>query len=45
MKQIEKAYGAMDVRTIVVTAIKEQQIDVNRKFSRVCFGDVFVEDI
>ena len=45
LKQIEKAYGAMYVRTIVVTAIKEQQIDVNRKFSRVCFGDVFVEDI
>ena len=45
LKQIEKAYGAMDVRTIVVTAIKEQQIDVDRKFSRVCFGDVVVEDI
>ena len=44
-KQIEKARDATEVRTIVVTAIKEQQVDVNRKSSRVWFGNDVAENI
>ena len=43
--QIEKARDATEVRTIVVTAIKEQQVDVNRQSSRVWSGDDVAEDI
>ena len=35
----------MEVRTIVVTAIKEQHVDVDRQSSRVWFGDDVVEDL
>ena len=35
----------MEVRTIVVTAIKEQQVDVDRQSSQVWFGDNVAEDI
>ena len=35
----------MEVRTIVVTAIKEQQVDGDRQSSWVCFGDDAAEDI
>ena len=44
-KQIEKARDATEVRTIVVTAIKEQQVEVDRQSSRVWFGDDVAEDI
>ena len=44
-KQIEKACDATDVHTIVVTAIKKQQVDVDRQSSRVWFGDDVAEDI
>ena len=44
-KQIKKARDIKEVRTIVVTAIKEQQVDVYRQSSRVWFGDDVVEDI
>ena len=44
-KQIEKARDATEVRTIVVTTIKEQQIDVGRQSRRVWFGDNVVEEI
>ena len=45
LKQIEKTCDATEVRTIVVIAIKEQQIDVDRQSSRVRFGNDIVEDI
>ena len=38
-KQIKKARDIKEVRTIVVTAIKEQQVDVDRKSSWVWFGN------
>ena len=44
-KQIEKACDATEVRTIVTTEIKEQQVDVDRQYSRVLFGDDVAEDI
>ena len=44
-KQIEKARDATEVCTIVVTSIKEQQVDVDRQSSRVWFGDNVAEDI
>ena len=44
-KQIENSRDATEVRTIVVTAIKEQQVDVDRQSSWVCFGDNVAEDI
>ena len=44
-KKIEKSRDAMEVRTIVVTAIKEQQVDGDRQSSWVCFGDDAAEDI
>ena len=43
--QIEKARDATEVRTIVVTAIKEQQVDVDRQSRRVWFGDDAAKDI
>ena len=43
--QIEKARDATEVRNFVVTAIKEQQVDVYREFSRVWFGDNVAEEI
>ena len=44
-KQIEKARYATEVRTIVVTSIKEQQVEVDRQSSQVWFGDDVAEDI
>ena len=44
-KQIEKARDATEERTIVVTVIKEQQVDVDKQSSRVWFGDDVPEDI
>ena len=44
-KRIEKARGAMEVRIILVIAIKEQQVDVDRQSSRVWFGNNIAEDI
>ena len=44
-KQIGKAHDETEVRTIVVTAIKEQQVDVDRQSIRVWFGDNVAEDI
>ena len=44
-KQNEKARDEMGVRTIVFTAIKEQQLDVDRQSSRLWFGENFAEDI
>ena len=44
-KQIEKSRGARKVRTIVVTSIKEQHVDVDRHSNRVCFGENVAEDI
>ena len=35
----------MKVRTIVVAAIKEQKVDVDRHSSQVWFGDYVAEDI
>ena len=35
----------MEVRTIVVTAIKEQQVDVDRQSRQVWFGNDVAEDI
>ena len=43
-RKIEKAHDATEGRTIVVTAIKEQQVDVDRHSSRVWFGDDVAED-
>ena len=44
-KQIKKSHDAMELQTIVVTEIKEQQIDINRQSSRVRFGNDVAEDI
>ena len=44
-KKTEKARDATDVRTIVVTTIKEQQVDVDRQSRQVWFGDNVVENI
>ena len=44
-KKIEKARDATEVRTIVFTAIKEQQVDVDRHSKRVWFGNDVAEDI
>ena len=44
-KQMEKACDATEVHTMVVTAIKEQQVEVERQSSRVWFGDDVAEDI
>ena len=41
----KKACDTMEVRTIVVTAIKEQQVDVDIQSNRVWFGDNVAEDI
>ena len=38
-KQIKKYRDATEVRTIVVIAIKEQHVDVDRQSIRVWFGD------
>ena len=43
--QIEKARDATEVRTIVVTAIKEQKVDVDRQSSWVWFDNDIAEDI
>ena len=45
LKLIEKARDATDVRIIVVTTIKEQEVDVAIQSSRVWFGDDVAEDI
>ena len=45
MKQMKKARDATEMRTIVVTAIKEQHIDIARNSIRVWFGDDVAEDI
>ena len=44
-KQIEKSRDATEVRTIVVTAIKEQQVGVGRQSRRLWFGGNSAEDI
>ena len=44
-KQIEKARDATEVRTILVSAIKEQQIDVDRQYIQVWFGEDVAEYI
>ena len=44
-RQIEKARYAMEVHTIVATAIKEKKVDVNRQSRQVWFGDDIAEDI
>ena len=44
-KQIEKACDKTEGSTIGVTAIKEQQVDVDRKSIWVWFGDDVAEDI
>ena len=44
-KQIEKSRDAMELRTIVVTAIMEQHVNVDRQSSRVWFGNDVAEDI
>ena len=44
-RKIEKYCDATEVRTIVVTTIKEQQVDVEIQSSWVCFGDDVAEDI
>ena len=44
-KKIEKARDATEMRTIVVTVIKEQQLDVDIQSSRVWFSDDVAEDI
>ena len=44
-KKIEKVHDATEVRTIMVTTIKEQQVDVDRHSSRVWFGEDVAEDI
>ena len=45
MKQIEKALDATKMSTIVVTAIKEQQVNVDRQSIWVWFGNDVAEDI
>ena len=42
-KQIEKARDVTEVRTIVVTASKEQNIDVDIQSSQVWFGENVTE--
>ena len=44
-KKIENACDATEVRTIVITAIKEQQADVDIQSRWVWFGDDVAEDI
>ena len=44
-KQIEYARDATEVRTIVVTVIKEQKFDFDRQSIRVWFGNDVAEDI
>ena len=44
-KQIEKDRDATEVHTIVVTAIKEKQVDVDRHSIQVWFGSDVAEDI
>ena len=44
-KKIEKARDGTEVRTIVVNAIKEQQVDIDIQPSQVWFGDDVAEDI
>ena len=44
-KQIEKSRDATEVRTIVITAIKEQQVNVDRQSSRVWFVNDVAEGI
>ena len=44
-KQIRKDCDATEVRTIVVTAIKEQKIDVDRQSSSVWYGNNVAEEI
>ena len=44
-KQIEKARDATEVCTIVVTAIKYQNFNVDRQSSRLWFGDDVAKDI
>ena len=44
-KKIENACDATAVRTILVTAIKEQQVDVDRQSIWVWFGDDVAENI
>ena len=44
-KQIEKARDETEVRTIVITTIKEQQVNVDRQSIRVWFVEDFAEDI
>ena len=43
-KKIEKARDATEVRTIVLNAIKEQQVDVDKQYIWVWFGNNIVED-
>ena len=43
--KFEKARNAMEVCTIVVTAIKEQQVDIDIQSSQVWFGKNVPEDI
>ena len=43
--QIEKAHDATEVHTIVVTKIKEQQVDIDRQSIRAWFSDDVAEDI
>ena len=45
LEEYKKARNATEVHTIVVTGIKEQQIDVDRYSSRVWFGKNVTEDI
>ena len=44
-KVIEKSRDATEVRTIVVTVIKEQQVYIDRQFIRVWFCNDVTEDI
>ena len=44
-KQIKKACDATEVRTIVVTSIKEQQVEVDRQSIRVCLGNNVSKEI
>ena len=45
LNQIDKASDATELCIIMVTANKEQQIDVDRNSIRVWFGDDVAEDI
>ena len=44
-KQIEKAKDAVEVRTLVIDAIRAEQIDIDKHTSRVWFGEDIAEDI